>query len=244
MSVPILLAFTPLLWAGPGGARTSETPDAPAAIVQDADTPEPRVERGEEIPRPRRQGEDRRGEVEDVEHEEEAAGKGKGKGRDGSAGVPKNARAIANRMAADIRSHRQRVARIERLTELFRGKGKEEQLARTREVAAREEAAFAARMELYRAELGDETYDEVLRRLRQAPPKDRGKGGRGTGDRGVGEPGGRGKRGRGLQGRPGVARVRPWAAGARRRRRRSRRRAWARRRRARRRALEGQGRRP
>ncbi len=80
-------------------------------------------------------------------------------------GVPKNAIALANRLAADVKRHRVHLAQLERLERIFRSKGNDEQLARTLALRERELALHAERLNAYRKDLGDDLFARANAKL-------------------------------------------------------------------------------
>ena len=89
-----------------------------------------------------------------------------------------NPRAIANRMAAAVKVHEVRFARLDAVLAVFREKGETDKVARTEALIAREETRYTTELAGFKQELGDETYKKVLASLR-ATKKGAGKDGKG-----------------------------------------------------------------
>lgn len=79
--------------------------------------------------------------------------------------LPENLRATARAMADQQYRHRQRLARIERLRQVYRERGDLGRIARLEELRTKENARYARYLDERRRELGPERYAQVERAL-------------------------------------------------------------------------------
>ena len=78
---------------------------------------------------------------------------------------PPSRRALANKMVADVKTHRLRMARLDRLADIFKRQGSARKLASVEQLSTREVNRYEAAMQTYQRGLGEKTFKMIRDRV-------------------------------------------------------------------------------